>query len=75
MSAVFYYVDSYPAQVQKLFMLNPIYDVIRYVRMVVIDGMIPSWRVHAILLAYALLAVVLGGYWYKKKNHEFLYYL
>lgn len=75
MSAVFYYVDSYPKKIQNLFMLNPIYDAIRYVRLVVIDGVIPSWKMHAILLGYALLALAIGGYWYKKKNHEFLYYL
>lgn len=75
MSAVFYYVDGYPAKIQKIFMINPIYDVIRYIRLVVIDGVIPSWRMHAILLGYALLAIAIGGYWYKKKNHEFLYYL
>ena len=75
MSAVFYYVDSYPQKVQKLFMINPIYDVIRYVRLIVIDGVIPSWRMHAILLGSALALLAIGGYWYKKKNHEFLYYL
>ena len=75
MSAVFYYVDSYPEQIQKVFMINPIYDVIRYVRLVVIDGVFPSWKMHAILLFYAALALTLGGYLYKKKNHEFLYYL
>lgn len=75
MSAVFYYVNSYPKKVQNLFMINPIYDAIRYVRLVVIDGVIPSWKLHAILLGYALVLLGIGGYWYKKKNHEFLYYL
>ena len=51
------------------------YCAIKYVRLVVLDGTIPSAQFHLLLAAYAALALLLGGLVYKKKNHEFLYYV
>ena len=75
MSAIFYTVDSYAPEIQRLFLLNPVYCAIKYVRTVVLDGMIPGAGLHVLLLAYASLALFLGGLMYKKKNHQFLYYV
>lgn len=75
MSAIFYTVDSYAPAVQKLFYCNPIYCAITYVRSVVIQGVIPGAGLHALLLVYAALALFFGGLMYKKKNHQFLYYV
>ncbi len=74
-SAIFYTVESYPVNIQHLFMLNPLYAAIRYVRLVVIQGVIPSWSHHLLLLGYSLLFLAIGGVIYKKKNHTFLYYV
>ena len=75
LSAIFYRVDAYAPGFQNLFMLNPVYAVIRYVRMIVIDGAIPSGIHHLMLISYAMLALGGGILLYKKKNHQFLYYL
>ena len=75
MSAIFYTVASYAPAVQKLFYCNPIYCAIKYVRSVVIQGVIPGAGLHALLFAYAALALFFGGLMYKKKNHQFLYYV
>ena len=75
MSAIFYTVDGYSPLVQKLFLLNPVYVYIRYFRMIVLDGMIPSLPYHLLALGYALLAFGIGALIYKKKNHQFLYYV
>ena len=37
LSAIFYMVDGYPVTIQNIFMLNPIYCCIRYVRLIVIQ--------------------------------------
>lgn len=74
-SAIFYRVDGYSLAVQRVFLLNPVYCIIKYVRLIVIDGSIPSLAFHALILFYALLALAVGGLIYKKKNHEFLYYV
>ena len=75
MSAIFYNIASYPAKIQRLFMLNPVYCYIRYFRLVVIDGKIPSPTHHALCLAYAVVALAVGALMYKRNNVKFLYYL
>ena len=75
MSAIFYTVDGYAPWIQKLFYINPIYCAITYVRTVTINGVIPDWGLHGLLLLYAALAMLIGGIIYKKKNHKFLYYV
>lgn len=75
MSAVFYYVDTYPADIQKLFLLNPVYCTIRYVRLIVIQNTIPSLELHGLLLIYAIAALGIGALIYRTQNQKFLYYV
>lgn len=75
MSAIFYQVDRFPAWVQRVFLINPVYVAIKYVRVVVIDGNLPSLAYHVLLLLYAGAAIGLGSFIYKKYNHRFLYYV
>ena len=75
MSAIFYTVDAFPAWVQRVFLLNPVYCTIKYVRVIVIDGHLPSLAFHGLLLLYGILALGVGGFIYKKFNHRFLYYV
>lgn len=74
LSAIFYQVDKYPPQVQRLFLLNPVYCNIKYFRVVAIDGAVPSVSYHVLLAFYAAVFLALGCWIYKKKNHEFVYY-
>ena len=74
-SAIFYTLDGYPLEIQRIFLLNPVYCAIKYVRIVTINGTIPSVNYHILLMAYALAAIVIGGLIYKKQNHKFLYYV
>ena len=74
-SAIFYSVDAYTPSVQRMFLLNPVYCMIKYFRVIVIDGAIPSPAYHGLLLLYALGALTLGGWVYKRQNHKFLYYV
>ena len=74
-SAIFYQVDKFPEQMQRMFLINPVYVAIKYVRVVVIDGNLPSPLFHLLLFAYASIAIGLGAFIYKKYNHKFLYYV
>lgn len=73
LSAIFYKVDKYGAKA-KLFLLNPVYCVIKYFRVITIDGDIPSLSYHLLLAFYAVFFFSIGCYIYKKKNHTFVYY-
>lgn len=75
MSAIFYSVDNYSPQVQRLFLINPVYVIIKYFRVIVIDASVLSWQYHLLMAAEALIAFGLGCWMYKKNNHKFLYYV
>ena len=75
LSAIFYKIDSYASAIQRLFLLNPVYCYIKYFRLVVIDGAIPSLAFHLLCALYAVLALSVGFLVYKKNNHKFLYYV
>ena len=74
-SAIFYTIDNFPPVVQRLFLCNPVYCYIKYVRIIIIDGTVPSFQYHLLCALYALVAVAIGGLIYKKENHKFLYYV
>ncbi len=71
-SAIFYTV---PNRYLPYFMLNPIYTYIRYFRIVVLNGRIPTLEHHLLCAFYAILFLGIGCWMYKKYNHRFLYYI
>lgn len=75
LSAIFYNVDSYSAKVQRIFLLNPVYCNIKYVRVIVLEGHLPSPAFHGLLLLYGAGALLVGGFIYKRYNQKFLYYV
>ena len=75
LSAIFYTTDSFSENIRKLFHLNPVFVYIKYFRLIIIDGVIPSLWMHALCLGYALAAFLIGALIYKKYNHKFLYYV
>ena len=75
MSAIFYQINGFSPIVQSLFLCNPIFCYIKYFRLVVIDGSIPSLLHHGLCALYALLVLGIGCWIYKKNNHKFLYYM
>ncbi len=74
-SAIFYTVDKYDATIQRLFLVNPVYVIIKYFRVIVIDGSMLSPAFHLLMAAEAFIAFGIGAWMYKKYNHQFLYYV
>ncbi len=75
LSAIFYSVENYSPQVQRLFLINPIYLFIKYFRNIILGPSVPSLRFHLLMLAHTMTALVIGGVMYKKLNTKFLYYV
>ena len=75
LSAIFYTLDSFPAETQKLFRLNPLFMYISYFREIVLYGTVPDPAAHALCALYALLAFAGGCWMYRHYNQEFLYYV
>ena len=74
LSAIFYTVDRFPVEFQKLMLLNPVYANIKYWRTIVLDAQIPSLSYHLLLAFYALFFLALGALAYRRLNHKFVYY-
>lgn len=75
MSAIFYQIDTFPENIQKLFYLNPVYLYIQYFRKIVLHGEIPGLTFHLVMLAEAVFVFTLGALMYRKYNMKFVYYL
>ncbi len=75
MSAIFYTVETMASWFQKLILCNPIYCYIKYFRIIVLDGNIPSFQFHVLCAFYAILVLGIGAWVYKRYNHKFLYYV
>ena len=75
LSAIFYDINRFPEDVQRYFLINPVYAFIKYFRTVVLLEQIPPLEYHLLLLGYTLLAIAIGGFVYKKNNRRFAYYL
>ncbi len=74
-SAIFYSVDNFSPQIQRVFLANPVYLIIKYFRVITIEGLTLSWHYHLLMAAEALAVLALGCWMYKKYNHQFLYYV
>lgn len=75
MSAIFYTIDHYSEAVQNLFLLNPVYLVIRYFRKIVIEATIPTAWFHLLMAMDVAVVLCIGCWIYKKYNTKFLYYV
>ena len=75
LSAIFYTVDIMQEKYQTMFLLNPVYVYIKYFRTVVLDGQVPSFELHLLGAFYAVMAILVGAWIYRKYNYKFLYYV
>lgn len=75
LSAIFYTIDKWSPRKQRIFLLNPVYVIIKYFRTIVIDMKIPSLQYHGLVLFYAIFFFTIGSIIYKKFNHQFIYYM
>lgn len=75
LSAIFYQVESFPLAYQRLFLANPVYVYIKFVRILVIDGHAPSIEFFLLAMLYALAVNLIGAAIYRKHNNRFLYYV
>ncbi len=74
LSGIFYDVDQFGSYA-RLFLANPIYVIINYVRLICIDGIIPSLRYHILMFSVPVVFLLIGCHMYKKYNHAFIYYM
>lgn len=72
--AIFYRVDMFDAQLQSYFYINPVYCYITYFRTIIIDQVIPDLNLNLLCILYALLAMTIGLFVYKKNTNKYVFY-
>ncbi|QHI72065.1 ABC transporter permease [Aminipila terrae] len=72
---IFYPINAVPEQVQFFIKFNPMYHIANYFRDVVLYGNIPSLRDNVVCMAFAILAMGIGMYTFKKGEKDFLLYI
>ncbi len=75
LSAIFYNVSSYPVEIQKLFLLNPIFVYITYFREIIIEQQVPSGYIHFLSAFYGVFILWFGLLLYHRFNKKFIYYV
>jgi ABC-type polysaccharide/polyol phosphate export permease len=75
LTPIFYPADILPQWSNPLMVFNPLYDYISMFRKLVLYGTWPTWQEHAICIGFALLALILGAWVFKRKQRDFILYI
>ncbi len=74
LSGIFYNPEQFGDRA-GLFLLNPVYVLIKYIRVICIDGNVPSLQYHLLMVFYPLFFLLIGCRMYRRYNHQFIYYM
>ena len=75
LTPIFYPVSALPEAAQRIVMMNPLYYYVTFVRTCIIDGVSPEPVMYAQCLLYAIAALVVGAWVFKKNQDKFVLYL
>ncbi len=72
---IFYPEEIVPQQFSWVLTINPLYHFIRYIRCLVIEGIVPDAKINLICLAFSVGMLFVGLFFFKRKQDEFILYL
>ena len=72
---IFYPESIIPASVMPLYKCNPLYHVIRFIRILLIDGVSPEPKAYALMLLTAFAPLILGALVFKKTQDRFMLHI
>lgn len=72
---IFYPESIIPASILPLYKCNPLYHVIRFIRILLIDGVSPEPKAYALMLVTAFVPLVLGILVFKKTQDRFVLHI
>lgn len=75
LTPVFYSISIIPENLQKFFMLNPLYVYIDSVRSIVLFSKMPTTQNIILMFLYGILILLAGALFFKKKQDKFIYYV
>ena len=69
---IFYPESILPARLMPLFKCNPLYHIIRFMRIVLMDGISPEPKAYALMLIASFVPLALGAWVFKKTQDRFV---
>lgn len=75
LTPVFYSISIIPENLQKLFVLNPLFVYIDSIRTIVLFSQFPSTKNIVLMIVYGVLLFVGGALYFKKNQDKFIYYV
>lgn len=72
---IFYPDSIIPAKYMTVYKMNPLYHIVRFIRICIMDGVSPEPKAYLFCLIGALVPLVLGIYVFKKTQDKFVLYI
>lgn len=72
LTPIFYPESIIPAQLMTLYKCNPLYHIIRFIRILLIDGVSPEPKAYALCLLVSVLPLLCGAWIFKKHQDQFV---
>ena len=75
LTPIFYPVTILPDNVLFILKFNPLYHIIKFIRSIILDNMIPPYYTWLYCAGFAAIAFVIGAMVFKKTQSKFILYL
>jgi len=72
LTPLFYPESIIPDNFMIIIKMNPMYHYIKYVRMVILDGVLPSLNTHIYCIAFSIISLTVGIFIFKKAQKNFI---
>ena len=75
LTPIFYPLDILPPQLQSFINWNPMYQYIKYFRLLIMEGIIPAWRTNLFCFGLGLATLLLGVYLFQRLQDRFILHI
>ncbi len=75
LTPIFYPINILPAQIQSIINWNPMYQYIKYFRLLIMDGIVPAWRTNLFCFGLGFAMLVVGVYSFQKLQDRFILHI
>lgn len=75
LTPIFYPIEIVPAKIQAIINWNPMYQYVKYFRLLIQDGYVPAWRTNLFCFGLGFVMLVIGIYLFKKLQDRFILHI
>ena len=75
LTPIFYPITMLPPQIQAIINWNPMYQYIKYFRLLIMDGIVPAWRTNLFCFGLGFVMLVVGIYSFQKLQDKFILHI